>query len=173
MKYFPKVLLGLVALFVGSALATACGSDEKKAPPSDAFLGVWNVGQATVAVTCQGLGALSGSLSGVVNIAKGQGADLALTFTDPALAGCTLRFNVQSDASAVPVAGQSCAVSLQGIMATFTVASGTFGIVADAGNLSLKGSASAMFGNLPFTCAGDVTGMLTRGAPADAGADAL
>jgi hypothetical protein len=173
MKQFPRVPFRLVALMAGAALATACGSDEKKAPAVDAFIGTWNVGQAAVAVTCPPLGPQSGAFAGVVNIAKGQGADLAMTFTDSSLAGCTLRFNLQSDASAVPVTGQSCAVSLQGIMATFTVASGTFGIVANAGSLSLKGGAAVKFGNLDLTCTGDVTGMLTRGAPTDAGADAI
>lgn len=173
MKYFQTKRWYLLGLVASGALLASCGSDEKKGPNIGAFLGTWNVGQAAVAVTCPPLGPQSGAFAGVVNVAKGQGADLAMTFTDPALAGCTLRFNIQSDASAVPVAGQSCAVSLQGIMATFTVASGTFGTAANAGNLSLKGGAAVRFGNLDLNCTGDVTGMLTRGATADAGADAL
>lgn len=156
-------------LLVGSL--AACGGDEKKSNDLTPFLGTWNVAQAKVAVTCAGLGAQEGEVTGLVKVAPGSGADLAMTFTDPALAGCTLRFNVKDAATATPVSGQSCAVSLQGITATLNVASGTFSAAGSNAALNLDGTANGTLLGVAFTCTGKVTGMLARGTSNDAGAD--
>ena len=161
----------LLSLMVVGSL-TACGGDDKKSSDVTPFVGIWNVGQAKVAVDCAGLGPQEGAVTGLVTVTEATGADLAMTFTDPALAGCTLRFNVKDATTATPLAGQSCAVSLQGIMATLTVASGTFSAVGSSATLNLDGTAKGSFGTLAFTCVGKVTGTINRSAPNDAGGDA-
>jgi hypothetical protein len=163
-----RVLAGL--FLVGSFIA--CGGDEKKPNDLTPFLGVWNIGQAKLGVVCAGFGAQEGALSGAVTVEEGLGADLAMTFSDPALAGCTLRFNVKDASTATPLRGQNCAVSVQGIVGTLTVNSGTFSAAGNNAALNLGGTASAAIGNLPFTCMGTVEGMLNRSAALDGGADA-
>ncbi|MDX2019204.1 MAG: hypothetical protein SF187_03120 [Deltaproteobacteria bacterium] len=161
--------LVLSLLMAGSVVA--CGSDDKKTNDLTPFLGMWNVGQAKVKVACAGFGDLEGGLTGVVNVVAGTGADLAMTFTDPALTGCTLRFNVKDASTATPLSGQSCAVSLQGITATLNVASGTFSAAGNNANMNLDGTANGSLGNIAFTCMGNVAGSLSRGATTDAGTD--
>lgn len=161
----------LLGLFVVGSLA-ACGGDEKKTNDLTPFLGTWNVGQAKVGVACADFGPQEGALTGVVTVAAGTGADLAMTFSDPALAGCTLRFNAKDASTATPLGGQNCAVSVQGIMGTLTVNSGTFSAAGNNAALQLDGTANATFGNLAITCTGNVSGMLNRNAALDGGADA-
>lgn len=174
MKYFQTKRWYLIGLVASSALLAACGSDEKAAPNLAPFLGTWNIGQAVASVTCSSNGTES-AIGGMVNIAKGQGADLAMTFTDPSLTGCTMRFNVQGESSAVPLVGEKCVLAIPNVSATLTVASGAFGVLGNEGNLMLAGGAAVVVSTLglSLTCMGDVTGMLTRGPTADAGTDAL
>lgn len=169
MKYFPMKIVVLAAALYGSGLLIGCGGDEKKAPPIEPFLGEWSVSQASVKVSCTVIGDLQAPIMGSIRVTRGQGTALAMTFTDPALAGCTLGFNVQSATVATPASGQSCVVNVQGIMATFTATSGTFGVVEPTASVNLTGNAT---GALNVTCTGKVIGTLNRGLPADAAADA-